>query len=158
MARNDFESNYLMHHGILGQKWGKKNGPPYPLSDKEHDKVVKKAKQDAKKGNKWATSEHQPSSIRASIAAGRYAAHPTKRNEEKLRKLNDRDEARYKAAKNEYKNIRDKDTKEFNSAKLREGKNIINKRAGDGYAFEAGRQNRKIIDKYLKKIWRRAIR
>lgn len=25
-------SNYLVHHGILGQKWGKKNGPPYPLN------------------------------------------------------------------------------------------------------------------------------
>lgn len=23
---------YLTHHGILGQKWGKQNGPPYPLS------------------------------------------------------------------------------------------------------------------------------
>lgn len=25
------ENTYLVHHGILGQKWGKKNGPPYPL-------------------------------------------------------------------------------------------------------------------------------
>lgn len=24
----------LAHHGILGQKWGKKNGPPYPLDSK----------------------------------------------------------------------------------------------------------------------------
>lgn len=28
-------SNYLAHHGILGQKWGKKNGPPYPLDYKK---------------------------------------------------------------------------------------------------------------------------
>lgn len=25
--------NYLMHHGIQGQKWGVRNGPPYPLKD-----------------------------------------------------------------------------------------------------------------------------
>lgn len=41
--RNDFESNYLMHHGILGQKWGHKNGPPYPLDAGDHSASEKKA-------------------------------------------------------------------------------------------------------------------
>lgn len=41
--RNDFESNYLIHHGILGQKWGKKNGPPYPLDAGDHSSSEKKA-------------------------------------------------------------------------------------------------------------------
>ena len=26
-------NNYLIHHGIKGQKWGIENGPPYPLND-----------------------------------------------------------------------------------------------------------------------------
>lgn len=41
--RNDFESNYLMHHGILGMKWGVKNGPPYPLGASDHSASEKKA-------------------------------------------------------------------------------------------------------------------
>ena len=24
--------NYLAHHGVAGQKWGQRHGPPYPLS------------------------------------------------------------------------------------------------------------------------------
>lgn len=28
------ELNYLSHHGIQGQKWGKQNGPPYPLKSR----------------------------------------------------------------------------------------------------------------------------
>ena len=32
--RNDFCTGYLMHHGIQGQKWGVRNGPPYPLDPK----------------------------------------------------------------------------------------------------------------------------
>lgn len=47
---------YLEHHGILGMKWGKKNGPPYPLSEAKHDKVVEKAK---KRKNKIANDAKQ---------------------------------------------------------------------------------------------------
>ena len=34
--------NYLAHHGIKGQKWGVKNGPPYPLKDTSHTTSEKK--------------------------------------------------------------------------------------------------------------------
>lgn len=38
------KSGELYHHGIAGQKWGVQNGPPYPLKETVHDRIVKKAK------------------------------------------------------------------------------------------------------------------
>lgn len=35
-------SPYLEHHGIEGQKWGVRNGPPYPLDEDNKSKVEKK--------------------------------------------------------------------------------------------------------------------
>ncbi|MCI9004441.1 MAG: hypothetical protein HFH39_04215 [Lachnospiraceae bacterium] len=35
---------YLVHHGVKGQKWGVRNGPPYPLDKSpRHDTIVKDA-------------------------------------------------------------------------------------------------------------------
>jgi len=35
---SNFKSNILCHHGILGQQWGKRNGPPYPLGGGDYSK------------------------------------------------------------------------------------------------------------------------
>lgn len=40
---NELESKYLEHHGILGQKWHKRNGPPYPLDAGDHSKSEQNA-------------------------------------------------------------------------------------------------------------------
>lgn len=32
----------LYHHGILGQRWGRQNGPPYPLGEGDHSSAEKK--------------------------------------------------------------------------------------------------------------------
>lgn len=43
MSMETYYKNYLSHHGIRGQKWGKKNGPPYPLAPGDHSASEKKA-------------------------------------------------------------------------------------------------------------------
>ena len=44
--------DYLAHHGIMGMKWGKRNGPPYPLLPSAHSRSEVKAnwKQSLNKG------------------------------------------------------------------------------------------------------------
>ena len=37
-----YGAEFLKHHGILGQKWGKVNGPPYPLGSDQHSTLEKK--------------------------------------------------------------------------------------------------------------------
>lgn len=40
---NDYRNYELYHHGIQGQKWGKKQGPPYPLDPEDHSASEQKA-------------------------------------------------------------------------------------------------------------------
>lgn len=34
----------LYHHGVMGQRWGQRNGPPYPLAPENHSASEKKAR------------------------------------------------------------------------------------------------------------------
>lgn len=43
MMREKYTESYLYHHGIKGQKWGDRNGPPYPLGASDHSSRERKA-------------------------------------------------------------------------------------------------------------------
>lgn len=53
----DSMTNELYHHGIKGQKWGDKNGPPYPLSASSHS--LSEKKEGTKGWTKKAKAEHK---------------------------------------------------------------------------------------------------
>jgi len=49
--------DYLVHHGILGQKWGDQNGPPYPLDKRDYSRQEKKmARMDKKYMKKYSNT------------------------------------------------------------------------------------------------------
>lgn len=57
----------LYHHGILGMKWGHKNGPPYPLDEGDHSQSEKKA------GWKSSLSAEQKAGIKKALVIGGVA-------------------------------------------------------------------------------------
>lgn len=40
----EHQNDFLMHHGVEGQKWGRRHGPPYPLDDNPSKQAYKKHK------------------------------------------------------------------------------------------------------------------
>lgn len=45
-------SDYIEHSGILGQRWGVKHGPPYPLSRKKSERIERRAIKKQQKAEK----------------------------------------------------------------------------------------------------------
>lgn len=57
---------YLVHHGILGQKWGQRNGPPYPLGGGDYTVTEqRKIKAAQKKPNSIYNKKHYDEVLKA---------------------------------------------------------------------------------------------
>lgn len=54
----EFYGSYIYHHGIRGQKWGRKNGPPYPLSQEDYSKAEKNQKKSNKLAEKKGVTKY----------------------------------------------------------------------------------------------------
>lgn len=91
------DKDYLMHHGIKGQKWGVENGPPYPLNpQKDYSDAEKKAnaKLAKKVKNTWLKKSYNYKDtakiVEASDQFKRALNNPkVKQAEEKLQKEED---------------------------------------------------------------------
>lgn len=98
------DSNELYHHGVLGQKKGVRNGPPYPLSAKAHSASEKKAgwRQSLNNASE-AIKRHREKRAEAKVA--RAERRRAKVEEKNVRKL-DRAEEEYLNEKSKRKKKR----------------------------------------------------
>lgn len=86
----------ILHHGRLGQKWGRRNGPPYPLemSKKQYGKAQRAVQKIARIGD--AIQEHHD---KAQQKKEQRAADKTYKKEERVRKDTEKEKAKIKDAK-----------------------------------------------------------
>lgn len=91
--RNDYDSNYLAHHGILGMKWGKRNGPPYPLTDKMHSAAEKAAGWRKSLGDAYKAHKKKKVQKKALAKARQVRAENVKKEAERKRYEDDKQKA-----------------------------------------------------------------
>lgn len=108
---------YLIHHGVEGQQWGKRNGPPYPLNSigKKSLKTWIKVKRAESKANKILTRQAKKDA--KSSKKDSYKINVDKMTDDELRAATERLKAEnaYQSAVNDM--IRNKQTYDQLTAK-----------------------------------------
>lgn len=151
MTRNEYyaylssASDKLKHHGIAGMRWGKRNGPPYPLRTSERHKVDKKRINDLYK---------EYGSLEDKVTYGKHGNglnSLSPENEKHLQRMHDIDK--------EVDAI--KSTEEYkNGEKLDIAKKVAGTAALTGVALAGayfGVQNKAVIDKFVKKVGKATV-
>lgn len=68
------ENNYLIHHGIKGQSWGVRNGPPYPLGSEDHNARERKAGWESSLNKIQGLTDEQRARLKKALKIGLIAA------------------------------------------------------------------------------------
>ena len=85
-------SSDLYHHGIAGMKWGHRNGPPYPLDQKDKSVAEKRAESGSHRSSEKET-------IRVKSTSGNLTVvRKTSRKESRVERKKIRDKVRYDRA------------------------------------------------------------
>ena len=125
----------LSHHGIKGQNWGVRNGPPYPLDQKTHNQVVKGAgKANVKGGSGYDSEGGQRTglipelvSLAALIGVNIYLSNPRVQDRQKYKRQKKFDEGNRNVSEDLLGDIQDMDKKfsDENPPKMISGKHSI---------------------------------
>lgn len=79
---------YLAHHGILGMRWGKRNGPPYPLLRRNMTSAERKANPATESSSKEESKKvKEPKQIKVETPTGEK----TNPNAKPLREMSDKE-------------------------------------------------------------------
>lgn len=123
----DEDTSELYHHGILGQRWGKKNGPPYPLGADDHSASEKKSGW-RKSLKSWSDNHKKKKAKRKKAEAAERKREAAFREKEKRKEAafereerakRNEEKRKLKAQKNDYKRqLKEKREAEEQRAKL----------------------------------------
>lgn len=117
----DSREVFLAHHGILGQRWGRKNGPPYPLDASDHSASEKKAGwRRSLAGGKAAVAKI----TKSAVTKHKERVEAKKRQQEELKKQQEEEE-RERIIKNGDPNEILANRDKFSDAELRRAKERV---------------------------------